>query len=195
MKKIPYVSVKEAVLPFNKFPGVDILLSPEMKSTGEVMGISYNFGESFFKAELAAGDRLPINGTIFLSINDIHKKQLVDEVRELDRAGFKLIATKGTAKFYSDNNIKCEMVYKVNEGRPNVVDKIKDLGVDFIINTPLGKVTRDDAYSIRQASIRYHVPAVTTLSAAKAAINGLLYVKKNRELSVKPIQEYYKEVV
>ena len=87
------------------------------------------------------------------------------------------------------------MVYKVNEGRPNVVDKIKDLGVDFIINTPLGKVTRDDAYSIRQASIRYHVPAVTTLSAAKAAINGLLCVKKNRELSVKPIQEYYKEVV
>jgi carbamoyl-phosphate synthase large subunit len=195
MKKIPYVSVKEAVLPFNKFPGVDILLSPEMKSTGEVMGISYNFGESFFKAELAAGDRLPVKGTIFLSINDLHKKQLVEEVRNLDREGFKLIATKGTAKFYSDNNIKCEMVYKVNEGRPNVVDKIKDLDVDFIINTPLGKVTRDDAYSIRQAAIRYHVPAVTTLSAAKAAINGLLYVKKNRELSVKPIQEYYKEVV
>lgn len=195
MMKIPYVSVKEAVLPFNKFPGVDILLSPEMKSTGEVMGISYNFGESFYKAELAAGDRLPVKGTIFLSINDIHKQQLIEEVRNLEREGFKLIATKGTAKFYSDNNIKCEMVYKVNEGRPNIVDKIKDLDVDFIINTPLGKVTRDDAYSIRQAAIRYHVPAVTTLSAAKAAINGLLYVKKNRELSVKPIQEYYKEVV
>lgn len=195
MKKMPYVSVKEAVLPFNKFPGVDILLSPEMKSTGEVMGISYNFGESFFKAELAAGDRLPVKGTVFLSINDMHKKQLIEEVRNLDREGFKLIATKGTARFYSENNIKCEMVYKVNEGRPNVVDKIKDLDVDFVINTPLGKVTRDDAYSIRQAAIRYHVPAVTTLSAAKAAINGLLYVKKNLELSVKPIQEYYKEVI
>jgi len=194
MKKFPFVSVKEAVLPFNKFPGVDILLSPEMKSTGEVMGISYNFGESYFKAELAAGDRLPVNGTVFLSINDIHKAQILEEVRALYEQGFKLIATRGTAKFYNDHNIPCEMVYKVNEGRPNVVDRIKDLDIDFVINTPLGKVTRDDAYSIRQAATRYHVPTVTTVSAAKAAINGLLYVKKNKELSVKPIQEYYKEV-
>jgi len=194
MKRFPFVSVKEAVLPFNKFPGVDILLSPEMKSTGEVMGISYNFGESYFKAELAAGDRLPLSGTVFLSINDLHKAQLLDDVRKLKENGFNIIATKGTAKFYNDRGIKCEMVYKVNEGRPDVVDKIKNCDVDLVINTPLGKVTRDDAYFIRQAATRYHVPTVTTMSAAKAAINGLLYVKENRELSVKPIQEYYREV-
>jgi len=195
MKKFPFVSVKEAVLPFDKFPGVDILLSPEMKSTGEVMGISYNFGESYFKAELAAGDRLPVNGTVFLSINDTHKIELLNEVKLLHENGFKLLATRGTAKFYNDHNIPCEMVYKVNEGRPNVVDRIKNLDIDFVINTPLGKVTWDDAYWIRQAATRYRIPIVTTLSAAKAAINGMMHVKENRELSVKPIQEFYKEVV
>lgn len=194
MKKFSYVSVKEAVLPFNKFPGVDILLSPEMKSTGEVMGISYNFGESFYKAELAAGDGLPSQGTIFFSINDRSKGELLNEVRKLHSAGFKILATKGTAKFYNEHNIPCEMVYKVNEGRPNVVDRIKDMDVQLIVNTPIGKMTRDDAYFIRQAAIRYHVPAVTTISAAKAAINGLLYVKEMGELSVRSIQEYYSEV-
>jgi len=194
MKNMPYVSVKEAVLPFNKFPGVDILLSPEMKSTGEVMGISYNFGESYYKAELAAGDRLPGKGTIFFSINDRSKGELLNEVRKLHSAGFKILATKGTAKFYNDHGIPSEMVYKVNEGRPNVVDRIKDMDVQLIVNTPIGKMTRDDAYYIRQAAVRYHVPAVTTISAAKAAINGLLYVKEMGELSVRSIQEYYKEV-
>jgi carbamoyl-phosphate synthase large subunit len=194
MKNIPYVSVKEAVLPFNKFPGVDILLSPEMKSTGEVMGISYNFGESYYKAELAAGDRLPGKGTIFFSINDRSKGELLNEVRKLHAAGFKILATKGTAKFYNEHGIPSEMVYKVNEGRPNVVDRIKDMDIQLVVNTPIGKMTRDDAYYIRQAAVRYHVPAVTTISAAKAAINGLLYVKEMGELSVRPIQEYYKEV-
>ncbi|MFA5518724.1 MAG: carbamoyl-phosphate synthase large subunit [Spirochaetota bacterium] len=193
-KEFSYVSVKEAVLPFNRFPGVDILLSPEMKSTGEVMGISYNFGESFYKAELAAGDRLPSNGTIFFSINDRSKGELLDEVRLLHFAGFKILATKGTAKFYNEHNIPCEMVYKVNEGRPNVVDRIKDMDIHLIVNTPIGKMTRDDAYFIRQAAIRYHVPVVTTISAAKAAIKGLLYVKEMGEFSVKPLQEYYSEV-
>ncbi|HPR36459.1 MAG TPA: carbamoyl-phosphate synthase large subunit [Spirochaetota bacterium] len=194
MKKFPYVSVKEAVLPFNKFPGVDTLLSPEMKSTGEVMGISYDFGESYFKALLAAGDRLPVKGTIFFSINDRNKLELLEEARKLKDNGFNLIATKGTARYFNEHGIFCEMVYKVNEGRPNVVDRIKDQDIDFIINTPIGKMTRDDAYFIRQAAIRYHVPTVTTVSAAKAAIEGLLYVREKKELSVKPIQEYYREV-
>lgn len=194
MKKFPYVSVKEAVLPFNKFPGVDILLSPEMKSTGEVMGISYNFGESYYKAELAAGDRLPHKGTVFFSINDKSKGELLNEVRKLHAAGFNIIATKGTAAFCNEHGIPCEMVFKVNEGRPNVVDRIKDMDVQLIVNTPIGKMTRDDAFFIRQAAIRYRVPAVTTVFAAKAAVNGLLYVKEMGELSVRPIQEYYKEV-
>jgi len=194
MKEFPFVSVKEAVLPFNKFPGVDTLLSPEMKSTGEVMGISYNFGESYYKAELAAGDKHPVSGKIFMSINDKSKGILLEEVKRLRENGFEIIATKGTARFYNDNGIECEMVHKVNEGRPNVVDRIKDGDICFVINIPIGKVTRDDAYSIRQAAVRYHVPAVTTISAAKAAINGLLHVKETGELSVKPLQEYYKEV-
>ena len=115
-------------------------------------------------------------------------------MRKLYAAGFKILATKGTAKFYNEHGIPSEMVYKVNEGRPNVVDRIKDMDVQLVVNTPIGKMTRDDAYHIRQAAVRYHVPAVTTISAAKAAINGLLYVKEMGELSVRPIQEYYKEV-
>ena len=181
-------------MPFNKFPGVDTLLSPEMKSTGEVMGISYNFGESYFKASLAAGDNLPMSGTVFFSLNDNHKALLSDDVKKLSDRGFSIIATKGTAKFFNEHGIKCEHVFKVNEGRPNVVDRIKDGDVQLVINTPLGKVTRDDAFQIREAAVRYHIPSATTAAGAKAAINGLLHIKNTGEFSVKPIQEYYKEV-
>jgi len=194
MKKFPYVSVKEAVLPFNKFPGVDTLLSPEMKSTGEVMGISMDFGESFYKAELAAGDRLPIDGCVFLSINRKSKEELLSEVRRLHESGFRLIGTEGTAQFYIDHDIPCERVFKVSEGRPNIVDMIKNEEVDLIINTPSGKISKDDAYYIRQAAVRYHIPIMTTIPAAKAAINGILTVKSRKDLSVKAIQEYHKEV-
>ncbi len=195
MKKTPYVSVKEAVLPFNKFPGVDTLLSPEMKSTGEVMGISKNFGESFYKATLASGDKLPIEGTVFLSINRRSKDELLDDVKNLFDSGFKLIGTEGTALFYTNHGIACERVFKVSEGRPNIVDLIKNDEIDFIINTPTGKISKDDAYFIRQAAIRYHVPAVTTIQAAHAAIRGILEVKSKKELSVRSIQEYHKEVI
>lgn len=194
-RTLPYISVKEAVLPFNKFPGVDTLLSPEMKSTGEVMGISHDFGESFYKAEMAAGDRLPVKGCIFLSINDRSKSALVDEARRLHERGFTLVGTEGTANFYNEHNIPCQRVFKVSEGRPNVVDLIKNEEIDLIINTPEGKTAKDDAYSIRQAAVRYHIPIMTTLQAAKAAINGILTVGKNGgDISVKAIQDYYKEV-
>ncbi len=195
MKKTPYVSVKEAVLPFNKFPGVDTLLSPEMKSTGEVMGISKNFGESFYKATLASGDKLPIEGTVFLSINRRSKDELLEDVKNLFESGFKLIGTEGTALFYTNHGIACERVFKVSEGRPNIVDLIKNDEIHFIINTPTGKISKDDAYFIRQAAIRYHVPAVTTIQAAHAAIRGILEVKSKKELSVRSIQEYHKEVI
>ena len=195
MKEIPYISVKEAVLPFNKFPGVDTLLSPEMKSTGEVMGISNNFGESFYKAELAAGDRLPVSGTVFLSINRRSKEMLLEEVRKLHENGFKLLATEGTALYYQDQGIPCEIVKKVSEGRPNIVDFIKNDEVNLVINTPSGKVGKGDAYHIRQAAVRYHIPALTTIQAAKAAIRGLLEVKQSGDIYIKSIQEYHKEVV
>jgi carbamoyl-phosphate synthase large subunit len=195
MKTFPYISVKEAVLPFNKFPGVDTLLSPEMKSTGEVMGISDDFGESFYKAELAAGDRLPLEGCVFLSINRRSKDELLNEVRRLHKSGFRLMGTEGTAQYYNDHGIPFERVFKVSEGRPNVVDMIKNEEIDLIINTPAGKISKDDAYSIRQAAVRYHIPIMTTIPAARAAINGLLAVKSRNQMSVKPIQEYHKEVV
>ena len=195
MKKIPFVSIKEAVLPFNKFPGVDTLLSPEMKSTGEVMGISNNFGESFFKATLAAGDSLPLTGSVFLSINDRSKGELLDEVKRLYDKGFRLIATEGTARFYNENGMKCEHVYKLSEGRPNIIDLVKNEEVDMIINTPTGKMSKDDAFSIRQSAVRYHIPIMTTIQAAKAAINGLLEVGEKKDIFIKPIQEYHKEVV
>ncbi len=191
---LPYVSVKEAVLPFNKFPGVDTLLTPEMKSTGEVMGISKSFGESFYKASLAAGDKLPLEGTVFLSINRRSKEELVEHVRSLHEKGFRLVATEGTALFYSEKGIPCERVFKVSEGRPNIVDLIKNEEIDFIINTPTGKESKGDAFAIRQAAVRYRVPIVTTIQAARAAISGILELKERDKYSVRPIQEYHREV-
>ncbi|MBN2400841.1 MAG: carbamoyl-phosphate synthase large subunit [Spirochaetes bacterium] len=194
MKRFSYVTVKEAVLPFSKFPGVDTILSPEMKSTGEVMGISMNFGESYYKAEMAAGDELPKKGTIFLSINNKSKHELLDEMKLLHQHGFHLIATEGTADFLIKNGILCGRVFKVSEGRPNIIDMVKNKGVDLIINTPTGKITRYDAYTIRQAAVRYHIPIMTTIAAAKAAVRGLLEVKTMGKISVKSIQEYHAEV-
>jgi carbamoyl-phosphate synthase large subunit len=195
MKKFPYISVKEAVLPFSKFPGVDTILSPEMKSTGEVMGISMHFGESYYKAEMAAGDKLPKNGTIFLSINNKSKHELLDEMRLLHQNGFHLIATEGTAGFLNKNGIPCDRVFKVSEGRPNIIDIVKNKEIDLIVNTPTGKITRYDAFTIRQAAVRYHIPIITTVAAAKAAVRGILEVKARGEISVKSIQEYHAEVV
>ena len=195
MKKFPFISVKEAVLPFSKFPGVDTILSPEMKSTGEVMGISMNFGESYYKAEMAAGDSLPKKGTIFLSINSKSKQELLEEMRLLYKNGFHLVATEGTAEYLNKNGIECERVFKVSEGRPNIIDMVKNKGIDLIVNTPTGKITRYDAYTIRQAAVRYHIPIMTTVAAAKAAVRGILEVKSRGELSVKSIQEYHAEVV
>ncbi|MFC1668949.1 carbamoyl-phosphate synthase large subunit [Spirochaetota bacterium] len=193
-KKSDYVSIKEAVLPFNKFPGVDTILTPEMKSTGEVMGISNDFGESFYKATLAAGDELPMKGTVFLSINRRSKDELLEEVRSLHENGFKLVATSGTSKYFSSHGIPCGVIFKVSEGHPNIVDLVKNKDVDLIINTPEGKIPRNDAYTIRQAAVRSNIPIMTTIPAAKAAVRGMLEVKRRKGLSVKSIQEYHKEV-
>jgi carbamoyl-phosphate synthase large subunit len=194
MKKFPYISVKEAVLPFNKFPGVDTLLSPEMRSTGEVMGISGSFGESFYKATLAAGDSLPLEGTVLLSMNSPSRDALLDEVTRLYDNGFTFTATEGTAQYYNEHGIPCQQVHKISEGRPNIIDLMKNQEIGMIINTPAGKTSKDDSYTIRQAAVRYHVPYVTTVQAAKAAIRGLLAVKQKRDISIRPIQEYHKEV-
>ncbi len=168
-----YYAVKSPVFPFNKFKGVDIVLGPEMRSTGEVMGIAQSFGEAFAKAQLAAGQGLPRRGAIFLSVNDREKRQAVALARELTSLGFRLLATRGTAAALSAADVEVESVFKVNEGRPNIVDLVKTGKVDLIINTPLGRESFYDEKSIRRAAVRYKVPCITTLSAAQAAARGI----------------------
>jgi carbamoyl-phosphate synthase large subunit len=168
-----YYAVKSPVFPFNKFRGVDTILGPEMRSTGEVMGIAKTFGQAFAKAQIAAGHRLPRKGTIFLSVNDHDKRHAVPLGKDLAALGFKLIATRGTAAALEAAGVEAAPVYKVNEGRPNIVDLVKTGKVDMIINTPLGRESFYDEKSIRRAAIRYSIPCVTTLSAAKAATQGI----------------------
>jgi len=168
-----FYAVKSPVFPFNKFRGVDTILGPEMRSTGEVMGISSTFGLAFAKAQLAAGQRLPREGTVFLSVNDHDKRHVAFVVQDLLAAGLKVVATRGTAAALASAGIDVESVYKVNEGRPNIVDLIKTAKVNLVINTPLGRESFYDEKSIRRAAIRYNIPCITTLSAASAAARGM----------------------
>ena len=179
-----FYSVKSPVFPFNKFRGVDTILGPEMRSTGEVMGISTSYGQAFAKAQLAAGQKLPSSGTVFISVNDRDKRQLGTIGKELVSLGFKIVATRGTASALHATGIPCEEVYKVNEGRPNIVDLIKTSKVHLVINTPLGRESFYDEKSIRRAAIRYNIPCITTLSAAHAAVRGIhALIELQREVS------------
>jgi len=179
-----FYSVKSPVFPFNKFRGVDTILGPEMRSTGEVMGISTSYGQAFAKAQLAAGQKLPSSGTVFISVNDRDKRQLGTIGKELVSMGFKIVATRGTAAALHATSVPCEEVYKVNEGRPNIVDLIKTGKVNLVINTPLGRESFYDEKSIRRAAIRYNIPCITTLSAAHAAVRGIhALIELKREVS------------
>jgi carbamoyl-phosphate synthase large subunit len=168
-----FYSVKSPVFPFNKFRGVDTILGPEMRSTGEVMGISSTFGLAFAKAQMAAGQRLPQSGVVFISVNDHDKRHVAGVAKDLAAVGLKIIATRGTAAALTHAGIEIESVYKVNEGRPNIVDLIKTGKVNLVINTPLGRESFYDEKSIRRAAVRYNVPCITTLSAASAAARGI----------------------
>ena len=168
-----FFAVKSPVFPFNKFRGVDTILGPEMRSTGEVMGIAKTFGQAFAKAQIAAGQKLPRKGTIFLSVSDHEKRHAVPLAKELIELGFQIIATRGTAAALEAAGLESTPVYKVNEGRPNIVDLVKTGKVDLIINTPLGRESFYDEKSIRRAAIRYDIPCITTLSAARAATQGI----------------------
>ncbi|MGH9863682.1 MAG: carbamoyl-phosphate synthase large subunit, partial [Candidatus Acidiferrales bacterium] len=169
----PFYAVKSPVLPFHRFPGVDTILGPEMKSTGEVMGVASSFGLAFAKAQGAAGQRLPTRGCAFLSVNDRDKKALLPIARRLSARGFALVATRGTAQFLSGNGVSVEPVFKVNEGRPNIVDLIKTAKIQLIINTPLGRQSFYDERAIRRAGVRHGVPCITTLEGALAAVSGI----------------------
>jgi carbamoyl-phosphate synthase large subunit len=170
----PQFFVKSPVFPFNKFPGVDPALGPEMRSTGEVMGVGENFGEAFGKAQLSAGTPLPERGTVFLSVNDRHKPEAVEVARRLAGLGFSLVATRGTAAALRAAGLSCRTVFKVNEGRPNVVDLIKAGSVQLVIYTPTGAHSFSDERAIRRSTVAYRVPCITTISAAKAAAEALV---------------------
>ncbi len=175
-----YQAVKEAVLPFKRFPGSDTLLGPEMRSTGEVMGLARDFGTAYAKSELAAGNGVPSKGVAFLSTNDLDKKNLDEIARELLILGFKLIATKGTASYLVDLGIQVEEVLKVHEGRPNIEDLIRSGLVQLIINTPIGsQALHDDAY-LRRAALEYNIPTFTTIPGAKAALKAIKALQSNR---------------
>jgi carbamoyl-phosphate synthase large subunit len=182
--------VKEAVLPFKKFLGVDALLGPEMRSTGEVMGHAARFGHAFAKAQIAAGDTLPLEGTVFLSVNDYDKSNALKLARDLQRLGFTLVATRGTAAFCVGAGLNVMPVNKVSEGSPHVVDLIRAGKIDLIINTPLGAAAHSDGMLIRTAAVRHGVPLLTTLSAAQAAVNGIQALK-TQDLRVRSLQAHH----
>ncbi len=187
-----YQAVKEAVLPFKRFPGSDTLLGPEMRSTGEVMGLADDFGIAYAKSELAAGNGVPSKGVAFLSTNDLDKEKLEDIARELIVLGFKLVATKGTAKYLFNLGIEVDEVLKVHEGRPNIEDSIRSGLIQLVINTPVGsQALHDDAY-LRRASLEYNIPTFTTIPGAKAALQAIKSLRQNKidTLSLQEIHNY-----
>jgi len=189
--QLPYVAVKESVFPFDRFSDTDIFLRPEMRSTGEVMGIAPKFGEAVFKAFQAAGVTIPRSGTVFISVNDNDKARALPIAEGLRKFGYKLVATQGTAEYISARGIPVQAVLKIREGRPNVVDDIKNGHIDLIINTPLGQRSRADEYSIGWTAITNRVPFITTLSAAEAIVRGLK-AKNSEPIHYKCLQDYYK---
>jgi len=186
--KTDYVSVKESVLPFNRFPGVDPLLGPEMRSTGEVMGIGASFGEAFYKAELAANTPLPRSSAVFISVNDFDKHTILPVAKKLIELGFKITATRGTAAYLWDNGVWADVIQKIHEGHPNVLDYIENGRIALFINTPLGKESQMDDYKIRVAAIAHGIPYTTTTSAALAAVEGI-EAKLNGHIFVRHLQE------
>ncbi len=193
-RKKGFISIKEAVLPFNRFPGVDVFLGPEMRSTGEVMGIDMSFGIAFFKSQAGAGQILPSQGKVFISVNDRDKPKIVDVAKGFVGLGFELLVTRGTGEFLKKYGIKTKVVNKVYEGRPNILDMIKNQEVDLVINTKSGKLTVKDSSSLRRATLLYNIPYTTTVAAAKAMVSALTEIKNGKGYRVCSIQEYYKGI-
>jgi carbamoyl-phosphate synthase large subunit len=187
-----HVSVKEAVFPFNRFPEVDILLGPEMKSTGEVMGIDQSFGMAFAKSQMAAGFKVPTSGAVFISVHDYHKDKIVDVARTFAKLGFKILATGGTARHLQSFGVEAQPIAKVSEGRPHIVDHIKNGEIQMVINTSVGRKSSRDAYHIRHGALTYNILYTTTIAGARALCEAVKELKKE-DWQVSPLQEYYKK--
>jgi carbamoyl-phosphate synthase large subunit len=186
----PYWAVKESVFPFNRFHGQDILLSPEMRSTGEVMGLDADLGIAYAKSQIAAGAPLPLSGCVFISVSDAHKAQVADIGKSFIGLGFELIATNGTAAVLEKAGLSVRRIFKLAEGRPNAVDLLKNREIQLVINTPAGQTPRADEVRIRTTAVYTNTPIMTTLSGAKAAALGIEALRKNG-YSVKALQEYH----
>jgi carbamoyl-phosphate synthase large subunit len=185
-----YWTVKESVFPFNRFHGQDILLSPEMRSTGEVMGLDSDLGVAYAKSQMAANSPLPLSGRVFISVSDAHKKQVADVAKQYVDLGFSIVSTAGTAKILEEAGIKVERVHKLAEGRPNTLDLLKNKQIQLVINTPAGQTPRSDEVKIRTTAVYTGTPIMTTLSGARAAALGIAALKKNG-YAVKTLQEYH----
>jgi carbamoyl-phosphate synthase large subunit len=190
-KHIRHIAVKEAVFPFDRFYGVDTILGPEMKSTGEVMGIDEDFGIAFGKSQISCGNRIPLSGKIFISLKDKDKPPSVPIVKKLLELGLSVIATRGTAMYLKDHGLDVEVINKVAEGRPHIVDLIKNKEINFVINTVSGAQAQKDSFSIRQSALQYRVPFTTTISGAIAVVNAIDMLKK-KQVNIKSIQDYHK---
>jgi carbamoyl-phosphate synthase large subunit len=184
-----HIAVKEAVLPFNKFPGTDTILGPEMRSTGEVMGIDSDFGRAYAKAEMGAGEHLPLKGTVFVSMNDRDKAAAIPVIKEFIQLGFSVMATSGTQRVLKENGLNVEQVLKLHEGRPHVLDAIKNRQIQLIINTPSGQEAQSDGRLIRRTALSYKIPMLTTIAGAKATLAAIRSLQ-NTNLDVKLIQDY-----
>jgi len=190
--KPKHVSVKEAVFPFNRFPEVDILLGPEMKSTGEVMGIDQSFGLAFAKSQMAAGFKMPTSGSIFISVHDYHKDRIVEVAKSFQQLGFKILATGGTARHLQKFGVDATVIAKVSEGRPHIVDYIKNGDIQMVINTSVGRKSSRDAYHIRRGALTYNILYTTTLAGARA-LSEATKAMIGEDWQVCPLQEYYKK--
>lgn len=193
-KEIPHYGVKEAVFPFNMFPEVDPLLGPEMRSTGEVLGLADNVGEAFYKAQEATQTRLPLSGTVLISVSNRDKNDVLAVARLFKEAGFKIVSTRHTQEYLKENGIDAEIIFKVSEGRPNVYDAITNKQVQLVINTPKGNDAGPDDSYVRKACIKSRVPYMTTMAAALATANGILQVQKEKKIGVMSLQERHSHI-
>jgi len=188
--KIPHFGVKEAVFPFNMFQEVDPLLGPEMRSTGEVLGLADSYGLAFFKAQEATQQLLPLSGTVLITVTDPDKSSIADTAKAFAELGFKIMTTAGTYDYLKSKGVKSEHVLKVHEGRPNIVDAIKNNQIQLIVNTPAGKRSKYDDSYIRKAAIQYKIPYITTTTAAAASVKGIA-ARKGKEPIVRSLQSYH----
>jgi carbamoyl-phosphate synthase large subunit len=191
-QRLGHIAVKEAIFPFARFPGVDMLLGPEMKSTGEVMGLDRSFGAAYAKSQLGVGNRLPEAGAVFLSVRDRDKAAMVELGRLLLERGYRLIATDGTAEYLRRSGLEVELINKVYQGRPHVVDRIKDGGIAIVLNTTEGRRAIRDSYTLRRAALEHKIPYYTTLAGARAVVQAMT-APAARELAVAPLQSYYRK--